>query len=553
MNESNSKYRTMNRRNLLAGFVGIGAINAIGSTPMARAFTGNTDGPIATTEYGKIRGVAANKVLSFRGVPYGGPTEGAGRFMPPTKPTPWTGVRDAVKAGPRAMQLPDKSFGGGPNIYTSPILGPYFSGGRKDAAEITVEPDSENCLVLNVLTPALQGKRPVMIYIHGGGFAQGSGALTLLADRFVSEENVVLVGINHRLNVFGYTYLGDLDPKYADSGNVGQLDLVLALKWVRDNISNFGGDPSNVTIFGESGGGAKISCLMAMPEAKGLFHRAIIESGSARAVRTKQAAAADTNAMLTALGLTASQVGELQTISADKVLNSSRRNSPLVDGRSVPHQTWTPTAPPEAAGIPLLVGNDKEEARVFSIGDPALFSLDWDTLKQRVIKSGIPEDKVDGVIAKYRELHPTETASDIYFILAADRGARSNAIYQAKAKLKQGSGDVYMYYFAWSTPIYDGKLKSFHTSELPLAMRLVLNPEAEGLSKQVAGAWAAFARNGNPNHAGLPHWEKYSADKEATMVFDAGKTALVFQPAREELAMVEAYPVGPTGAPVPRP
>jgi para-nitrobenzyl esterase len=287
-----------------------------------------------------------------------------------------------------------------------------------------------------------------MIYIHGGGFAQGSGALTLLADRFVSEEDVVLVGINHRLNVFGYTYLGDLDPKYADSGNVGQLDLVLALKWVRDNISNFGGDSSNVTIFGESGGGAKISCLMAMPEAKGLFHRAIIESGSARAVRTKEAAATDTKAMLTTLGLTASQVGELQTISADKLLNSSRRNSPLVDGRSVPHQTWSPTAPPEAAGIPLLVGNDKEEARVFSIGDPALFSLDWDSLKQRVIKSGIPENKVDEVIAKYRELHPTETASDIYFILAADRGARTNAISQAKAKLNQGSGDVYMYYFA---------------------------------------------------------------------------------------------------------
>jgi para-nitrobenzyl esterase len=487
--------------------------------------------------------VSANGVLSFRGVPYGGPADGAGRFMPPTKPTPWQGVRDAVKAGPRAMQLQDKSFGGGPNIYTSPLLGPYFSGGRKDAAEITVEENSENCLVLNVLTPSLQGKRPVMIYIHGGGFAQGSGALTLLADRFVKEENIVLVGVNHRLNVFGYTYLGDLDPKYANSGNVGQMDLVQSLEWVRDNIAHFGGDPGNVTVFGESGGGAKISCLMAMPSAKGLFRRAIIESGSARSVRTRAAAIEDTKKMLETLKLTPSDVGKLQTVSPDELLTSTRRSSPLVDGLSVPHETWTNGAPPEAAGVPLIVGNDKEEARVFSTGDPGLYSLDWTSLPVRLVKTGIPQDKVDMVISKYRELHPTETASDIYFIISADRGARTNAIRQATAKLQQNSGDVYMYYFAWATPIDNGRLKSFHTAELPLAVRLVLNPEAEGLSKQIAGAWAAFARTGDPNHAGLPRWEKYSVARKATMIFDAGKTALVDKPGEEELALIQSFPV----------
>jgi para-nitrobenzyl esterase len=173
---------------------------------------------------------------------------------------------------------------------------------------------------LNVLTPGLQGKRPVMIYIHGGGFAIGSGALTLVADRFVAEQDVVLVGVNHRLNVFGYTYLGAIDPKYADSGNVGQLDLIAALQWVRDNIAHFGGDPSNVTIFGESGGGGKVSTLMAMPGAKGLFRRAIVESGSHLAVRTKEAATENTNYMLSALGLTASQVDQLQSVPADKLL-----------------------------------------------------------------------------------------------------------------------------------------------------------------------------------------------------------------------------------------
>jgi para-nitrobenzyl esterase len=380
-----------------------------------------------------------------------------------------------------------------------------------------------------------------MIYIHGGGFAQGSGALTLLADRFVAEENIVLVGVNHRLNVFGYTYLGDLDPKYANSGNVGQLDLVMSLKWVRDNIANFGGDPSNVTIFGESGGGAKISCLMAMPEAKGLFRRAVIESGSARSVRTKEAATEDTKKMLEALNLTPAEVGKLQSISADQLLSASRRNGPLVDGLSVPRQTWASGAPPESTGIPLIVGNDKEEARVFSVGDPELYSLDWQTLPGRVIKSGIPQDKADMVIAKYRELHPNETASDIYFMIAADRGARTNAVRQAQAKLAQNSGDVYMYYFAWATPIYGGKLKAFHTAELPLAVRLVLNPEAEGLSKQIAGAWAAFARTGDPNHAGLPRWEKYSTAKKSTMVFDAEKTALVDKPGEVELALLESF------------
>src|SRR5581483_10471691 len=187
-----------------------------------------------------------------------------------------------------------------------------FSGGRADGAQITAQAESENCLVLNVLTPSASGKRPVMVYIHGGGFTSGSGALTLLSDRFVAEEDLVLVGINHRLNAFGYTYLADLDARYADSGNAGQLDLGAALEWVKRNIAQFGGDRSNVTIFGESGGGAKISALVATPNARGLFHRAIIESGSAREARTTEAAARQTSKLLSALGLTSMQLDALQ-------------------------------------------------------------------------------------------------------------------------------------------------------------------------------------------------------------------------------------------------
>jgi para-nitrobenzyl esterase len=526
----------VDRRKFLELLLATSGLTAAGSTGLAAAFA-QTAGPVAETQFGKVRGVQ-DKITSFRGIPYAGPVDGAARFLPPSPATPWKGVRDAIKAGPRAEQLPDKTLGG-QNIFTSPILGPYFSGGRADAA-LTVEPLSENCLVVNVLTPALRGKRPVMVYIHGGGFSQGSGALTLLADRFVAEENIVMVGINHRLNSFGYTYLGDLDPKYADSGNAGQLDLIAALTWVKSNIANFGGDPANVTIFGESGGGAKISCLLAMPGAKGLFHRAIIESGSARSVRTREEAAADTRQMLTSLGLAPSQLAQLQTLDVDKLLANAHHTLPVVDGRSVPHQTWAGGAPPESKGVPLLVGNCKDEGTLFSMSDPALFSLDWDALQAREVKAGIPADKATALVAKYRADYPKDNASDIYFRIAADRGARRNAIAQAEGKLALGD-DVYMYNNAWDTPIEGGKLRAFHTSELPLAMRLVLNPEAEQLSKQIAGAWAGFARSGDPSHSGLPHWDKYTLARRSTMVFDAGKTALVDHPAQAELALLAPY------------
>jgi para-nitrobenzyl esterase len=388
-----------------------------------------------------------------------------------------------------------------------------------------------------------------MVYIHGGGFSNGSGALTLLSDRFVREENVVLVGINHRLNAFGYTYLAHLDPRYADSGNIGQLDLVAALHWVGRNISEFGGDPSNVTIFGESGGAAKISSLLATPSAKGLFHRAIIESGSARQALTTEAAAKHTNKLLSALGLSSAQVGRLKDVPPDKLFAAFQSASagaplsagPVVDGRSLPHQTWTPGPPPEAEGVSLIIGNCKDEGTLFALRDTALFSLDWETLLRREVAQDIPEPQAKALIAQYRQDYPLETPSDVYFRISSDRGARRNAVAQAEAKLQQQSGTVYMYHFSWDTPVLEGKLRAFHTAELPLAMRLVLYPEAEELSRQIAGAWAGFARSGDPNHEGLPHWEPYSVQKRSTMVFDAGKTALVNAPAKRELEMLAPY------------
>ncbi|NDJ12481.1 MAG: carboxylesterase/lipase family protein [Acidobacteriia bacterium] len=235
----------------------LGTLPYTGALLLSNGLSGaEVPSPVAETEGGKVRGVAVQGVHIFRGIPYGSPTEGAARFLPPAKAAPWTGIREVVQPGPRCVQT-------GGQLFRSPVIGNYFTGG-KTRPELDQEGTSEDCLALNVLTPSLSGRRPVMVYLHGGGFTGGSSMLTLFGEGHVREQDVVLVGINHRLNLFGYLYLGGLSEKYA-AGNPGNLDLVLALQWVQNNIARFGGDPGNVTLWGESGGGGKINCLMAMP------------------------------------------------------------------------------------------------------------------------------------------------------------------------------------------------------------------------------------------------------------------------------------------------
>jgi para-nitrobenzyl esterase len=532
------------RRDFIGGLSTAVAITSLGST--WSGFGEDKAGAlIAKTKHGKIRGYRQGPVLTFLGIPYGAPTGGDARFMPSSAPAAWQDVKDCTKLGPCSPQT-------GGNIFHSAELGPYFTGGRPDGPDKTTEPKGEDCLCLNVLTPRLDGHLPVMVYIHGGGFSTGSGALTAISDRFVAEQNVVLVGVNDRLNVFGYTYLGGIDSRYADSGNVGLLDLVASLKWVRDNIGNFGGDPSNVTIFGESGGGAKVSTLLSMPSANGLFRRAIIESGSLRTVRTKEAAEQDTAKVLKVLGITPDRIGELSKMTSADLLAAASQGGllgfgPVADGRSVPHQPWDPMAPPQAEGVSLLVGNCKDESTIFFLkpGEPSpVFHLDWGSLRSQEITAGIPADVADMLIDTYRGDYPSDSPSDIYFRIAADRGVRRNAIAQATLKVQQNSGDVYMYQFAWDTPVANGDARTFHTAELPLAMRLVLYPQSENLSRQISGAWAGFARNGNPNHPGMPTWDTYTLAHKATMVFDVGKTQLVIDPAKKEMSLLEPYPGG---------
>jgi para-nitrobenzyl esterase len=492
----------------------------------------------AETAYGKLRGVSVKGVDIFRGIPYGGPSEGTARFLPPSKPAKWSGVRDAVVTGPRCVQGPG-------NIFLDPIIGEYFGGGRPDRVELAQQTDSENCLVLNVLTPGLRGKRPVMVYIHGGGFANGSSMLTLFGDELPREQDIVLVGINHRLNVFGYLYLGGLSDRYAH-GNPGQLDLVAALEWVRDNISNFGGDPGNVTIFGESGGGAKVSTLMGMPAAKGLFHKAAVQSGSMLRVGEPESATAKAKAMMAKLGLTS--VDHLQNVPADELLKAGGGSGPIgfgpvVDGHSIPRQTWEPSAPDVSAGVPMIVGNCKDEMSLFSLKNEALFKLDDAGLRAELVKARLSEDKVDPLLALYRRDHPKENPTDLFFRISSDRGARRNAARQAELKLAQGKANVYVYYFQWNTPCAGGKIRAFHTADLPLTMRLVRYPEAEQLSRNLSGAWTAFARNGNPSQKELP-WPAYTTSQRATLVFDAVGSEAVNDPDRDERIMLQDLPSG---------
>lgn len=513
------------RRAILQSATCAALIGVSGKADSAEAVTAQTDS-------GRVRGASVRGVHVFRGIPYGAQTEGVARFLPPAKPAPWTGVRDCTATGPRCVQGPG-------NIFLSPLIGEYFGGGRPDRVELAKQTDSENCLVLNVLTQDLRGKRPVMVYLHGGGLTGGSSLLTLFSDAFVREQDVVLVGVNHRLNVFGYTYLGGLSSKYA-TGNPGQLDLVASLDWVRRNISQFGGDPANVTIFGESGGGAKISALLAMPAAKGLFHKAAVQSGSVLRVSTADEGTATARKLLTALGIKETNVDELQRIPAEKLFAASRQlGAPgpaiVVDGHSLPRQTWDPQAPEMSAGIPMIIGANKDETTLTGLRDEALFRLDQTELRARILKAGVAESAIDKVISTYRHDHPKETPTDLYFRITTDLTTRRNSTRQAELKARQGKAPVFVYYCQWDTPIAENnrRIKAFHTSDLPLTMRLVRYPESERLSCQLSAAWAAFARTGNPCQKGL-EWPAYTLGQRATMVFDGSHSGAINDPDRQE-------------------
>jgi len=521
------------------------------TSPLARAVLAAVDStsPVVATQYGKVRGVSAGGVCTFKGVHYGASPEGAGRFMPPAPPQPWSEVAEALVYGNLAPQNLSAATGSDIRIAMGDIFGP---------GKI-----AENCLALNVWTPSVRsGRRPVMVWLHGGGYTGGSdGAPTYDGTNLARKQDVVVVGINHRLNIFGYLYLGEIGgEKYADSGNTGMLDIVLALEWVRDNIAHFGGDPDNVTVFGESGGGGKVSTLMAMPPAKGLFHKAIVESGSTLRVGTKEEADAAAQKFLAQLKIAPDRVDDLQKVPMNDMLaalkamtgSNSIRLGPVVDGRSLPRHPFDPDAPAQSANVPMLIGtNGTESTALLGIADASLFSLDEAGMRTK-LKAYLhlaDDSQLDGLIATYRKARPEAPPSDIYFAITTDRMMRMNAITQAERKTAQGAAPAYMYIFDWRSPVLGGKLRSPHGIELAFVFDNTdkttgmngTGADLAPLAEKVSAAWAAFARTGNPNTSGLPHWPAYDAKTRATMIFN-DECKVVNDPGKDERLAITSLP-----------
>jgi para-nitrobenzyl esterase len=457
--------------------------------------------PVAATRAGRLRGYADAGVSVFKGIRYGR----AGRFRPPVAEAPWSDVREALDYGAASPQR-----------------------GRNSG------PASEDCLHLNVWTPGLGGRRPVMVYIHGGAYSSGSGSSPLYdGSRLCRRGDVVVVTLNHRLNAFGYAYLARLLPDLADSGNAGQLDLVLALKWVRDNIAAFGGDASRVMLFGQSGGGAKIATLMAMPAAAGLFHRAATMSGQQVTASGPGNAHRRTLALLDALKLTPSEARQLVTMPAERLVEGLAAEDPVLgfgglyfgpvlDERSLTRHPFYPDAPAQSARVPMIIGNTHDETRAFLGADPTNFTVGWDGLPAKLSLANMRVDIDPGVvIATYRRLYPAYTPSDVLF--AATTAARSwrAAIIEAEERARAGAP-------AFAYQLGSGAtFRAPHTADIPLVFDNVrqpggaaLGPAAQRMADQMSKGFLAFARTGDPNCRALPRWTPYTLPRRQTMVFD---------------------------------
>ncbi|HEX3952014.1 MAG TPA: carboxylesterase/lipase family protein [Stellaceae bacterium] len=516
------------RRLLLQSGVAAATLLAAPRTGISAAMSN----PIVETTSGKIRGTEADGITAFKGVPYGASTAGANRFMPPQKPAPWSGVRDAIDwAGHAPQATPGRR--------------------RPEVAKLSGQPDnvpvSEDCLTLNVWTPTTgAGKRPVMVWYHGGAFSYGS-ANTPRTDgaRLAHRGDVVVVTVNHRLNIFGFLNLAELGGEhFARSGNAGVLDLVATLEWVRDNIAKFGGDPGNVTIFGQSGGGGKVSALLAMPAAKGLFHRAIVMSGASIRFNAPDRSAKVADAVMGVLGLTAKDLDKLQKMPIEQLLAAVEPAlkklpppplplldrypfGPVIGNADLSHHPFDPAATDLSDDIPVMVGGTSDENAVFLSPDDAVWNrtLSEGEMKARVAK--VAGSNADAVVALYRRMHKEMNPSELLIEITTDSNFWVRSVLLAERKAAKGKAPVYMYSFDWRTPVLGGKLMAPHAIDVPFAFDTLDavgitggSPAAPPIAAAESASWAAFARTGSPDNKAIPHWPAYTTAERATMLID---------------------------------
>ncbi|MEQ1605402.1 MAG: carboxylesterase/lipase family protein [Pyrinomonadaceae bacterium] len=519
--------KKMDRRSFLESVVAGAAVLA-----SSRLVYPQTAAPLAATKYGRVRGYMDQNINVFKGIRYGADTS-ARRFMAPLPPDKWNDIKEAVEYGP-----------------SSPQSG---RGGDKQ---------SEDCLFLNVFTPSLRdgGKRPVMFYIHGGAYSGGSGSSPLYDGvNLCKRGDVVVVSINHRLNAFGYLYLARFGGvEFADSGNAGQLDIILALQWVKENIAEFGGDPNRVMVFGQSGGGAKIATMMAMPSAKGLFHRAATMSGQQVTACGTLNGTLRAKAILDALKLTPQNTHEIRTMPFQRIVEVLNTKDPVLpfggvnfapalDERNLLRHPFYPDSPAQSNKIPMIIGNTHDETRAFLGGDESNFTVTWEQLPDKLIPNMRVDIQPEVVIKKYRKLYPKLTASDLLFKITTASRSWRGAIIEAEERAKSGF-PAYAYQLDWVSPREGGKFGAPHGAEIQLVFDNIkkpgataIGPEAQPMADTMSETFIQFARTGNPNNKKIPAWKPYTMARRETMIFDI-PTHLKNDPRGEERKIFEKVP-----------